>query len=166
MNNRPNTRKVQSIYTIPLNMKKTVLLGVFAMLIGLSSFARSEEEVCEAILQSFKKEFVGAQDVIWEISKTRTKATFKLSGQVMFAYFQDNGELIAVVHNITSAQLPITLLMDIKKNYQDYWITDLFEISGEGTSSYFVTLQSADQTIVLKSDGAQSWNTFRKMKSL
>lgn len=52
-----------------------------------SAFARNDEIVSEKIMNSFKKEFAEAREVNWEAGKTFAKATFKLSGQVMFAYF-------------------------------------------------------------------------------
>ncbi|NML19772.1 hypothetical protein HHL16_02755 [Pseudoflavitalea sp. G-6-1-2] len=146
-------------------MKKAVLMGVFALLIGFSSFARTGEEVSEQVLQSFNREFAGAQDVNWEISKTMQKATFKLNGQTMFAYYEERGELLALTRNITSSQLPITLLSNLKKSYSEFWITDLFEISSEGNTQYFITIQSADQTVVLKSDNSYGWQTYKKVKT-
>lgn len=141
-------------------------MGVFAMMVAFSSFAHTGEEVNENILRSFNNEFAGAQDVNWEPGKTISKVTFRLNGQVMFAYYRESGDQVAVTRNIISTQLPITLLADLKRNYQEYWITDLFEISSDDNSNYYITLQSADQTIILKSSGLQNWQTFRKQKAL
>lgn len=133
------------------------------MMVALSSFAHTGE-INENILRSFNNQFAGAQDVNWEEGKSISKVTFRLNGQVMFAYYREAGELVAVTRNIISGQLPITLLADLKKNYQDFWITDLFEISADDNTSYYITLQNADQTLVLKSSGIQGWQTFKKIK--
>lgn len=146
-------------------MKKFILMGVLTMMVALSSFAHNGEEVNENVLRSFNKEFAGASDVSWDISKSVLKATFRLNGQVMFAYYHEAGDLVAVTRNLVSGQLPIGLLADLKKNYQEYWITDLFEISADESSNYYITLQNADQTIVLKSSGTQGWQLFRKQKA-
>ncbi|WP_127131345.1 hypothetical protein [Pseudoflavitalea rhizosphaerae] len=146
-------------------MKKLVLMGVFTMMVALSSFAHKGEEVNENVLRAFNKEFADAQDVNWEVGKTVLKATFRLNGQVLFAYYQETGNLVAVTRNIISGQLPISLLADLKKNYQEYWITDLFEISADDSTDYYITLQNPDQTIILKSSGVQGWQTFRKQKA-
>ena len=82
----------------------------------------------------------------------------------MFAYYSEAGELIAVTRNIVSSQLPIALLTTLKKNYNSYWISDLFEISSNNDASYYVTLQSADQTVVLKSNGISGWEVYKKEK--
>lgn len=139
-------------------------MGVLTMMVALSSFAHNGEEVNENVLRSFNKEFAGASDVNWDISKSVLKATFRLNGQVMFAYYHESGDLVAVTRNLVSGQLPIGLLADLKKNYQDYWITDLFEISADESSNYYITLQNADQTIILRSAGTQGWQLFRKQK--
>lgn len=138
-------------------------MGIFMMMVALSSFAHTGE-INENILRSFNNQFAGAQDVNWEEGKSISKVTFRLNGQVMFAYYREAGELVAVTRNIISGQLPITLLADLKKNYQDFWITDLFEISADDNTSYYITLQNADQTLVLKSSGIQGWQTFKKIK--
>ncbi|MGN6420372.1 MAG: hypothetical protein ACTHMC_22885 [Pseudobacter sp.] len=144
-------------------MKKSILMGIFMMMVALSSFAHTGE-INENILRSFNNQFAGAQDVNWEEGKSISKVTFRLNGQVMFAYYREAGELVAVTRNIISGQLPITLLADLKKNYQDFWITDLFEISADDNTNYYITLQSADQMLVLKSSGMQGWQTFKKIK--
>lgn len=145
-------------------MKKRILTWTLMLAVSLSSFANNEESVSQKTLNSFKKEFSNAQDVKWETAKDYVKATFKQNDQVMFAYYSEAGELIAVTRNIVSSQLPIALLTTLKKNYNSYWISDLFEISSDNDASYYVTLQSADQTLVLKSNGISGWEVYKKEK--
>ena len=73
----------------------------------------------------------------------------KTNGSTLFAYYNTNGDLQAVVRNITSDQLPISLLSEMKKDYSDFWITDLFEIASDVQSNYYVTLENSDKKIVL-----------------
>lgn len=146
-------------------MKKSILTWVLLLTVGLSStFAHIKENVNEQVISAFKKDFATAQDVSWEKSKDLSKATFKLNDQVMYAYYADGGSLVAVIRNIVSSQLPITLLSDLKKNYNGYWITDLFEMASDNTTTYYVTVENGDQSVVLKSSGLNSWETFKKEK--
>ena len=146
-------------------MKKSILTWVLLLTVGLSStFANKLENVNEQVISSFEKDFAAAQDVIWEKSKDVSKATFKLNDQVMFAYYAEDGGLLAVIRNLVSSQLPINLLSDLKKNYSNYWISDLFEMAADNSTSYYVTVQNGDQTIVLKSYGSTGWETFKKEK--
>ncbi|MBO9566629.1 MAG: hypothetical protein J7621_27900 [Niastella sp.] len=147
-------------------MKKSILTWVLLLTVSISStFANNKiENVNETVISSFKKDFASAQEVTWEKSKEVSKATFKLNDQVMFAYYAEDGNLLAVIRNIVSSQLPINLLSDLKKNYGSYWISDLFEMASDNSTSYYVTLQSGDQTVVLKSYSSTGWETFKKEK--
>ena len=99
-------------------MKNKILLWTLMLAMSFStSFAGTITGVDERIVNSFKKDFVAAEDVQWEKGNSFVKATFKMSGQVMFAYYSQTGELMAVTRNIISSQLPISLLANLKKNY-------------------------------------------------
>ena len=146
-------------------MKKSIL--IMAMLLTTivgSSFANRTDDNKNRAAASFKQDFASAKEVTWETGKELVKATFKLNDQVMFAYYTESGELMAVVRNMVSGQLPINLLTNLKKNYEGFWITDLFEMSAGSESSYYVTLESADNVIVLKSSGLNKWEVFQKEK--
>lgn len=146
-------------------MKKSILVWAMMLLIGLnSSFAGTGGGVNDKVAKSFQKEFANAQDVQWEQGKDFARATFKQNNQVLFAYFNGDGDLLAVTRNILSSQLPISLYTDIKKNYGNYWISDLFEIAMNDNTEYYITLQSGEQTVILKSNGTNGWNLFKKEK--
>lgn len=146
-------------------MKKSILSMALVLLLGVSStFANDSEGVNQKVASSFKKEFANAKDVKWETSKDYVKATFTLNGQVLFAYYSENGDMLAMTRNITSSQLPIVLLNDLKKEYSNFWITDLFEMAAGNETAYYVTLESADSIVVLKSNNSTSWEQFKKEK--
>ena len=146
-------------------MKKSILMWAMMLTMGISSaFANFEETISQRAISSFKKDFTEAQDVKWETNKDFVKATFKMNDQVMFAYYSQEGELMALTRNIVSGQLPINLLSELKKNYSAYWITDLFEVSSSCDASYYVTLQDADTRMILKSNGISTWQLFKKEK--
>ena len=146
-------------------MKKSILMWAMMLTMGLTSaFANNEETVNQRAVSSFKKDFTSAQDVRWENNKDFAKVTFKMNDQVMFAYYSQIGDLMAVTRNIVSGQLPINLLSNLKKNYSNYWITDLFEVSSSTDGSYYVTVENGDQTVTLKSNGTSAWEVYKKEK--
>ena len=137
--------------------------ALVALLITASStFATPTDDSNGAVKVAFHKDFKKAQIMATEVKATYTKLTFKMNGVVMYAFYSDNGELLAVTRNITSDQLPIQLLLEVKKNYSDYWITDLFELTGDGANNYYITLENADQSVTLRSDGSANWETYQK----
>ena len=129
-----------------------------------TTLASNKDGVNENVNASFKKEFSMAQDVQWETGKDIYKATFRLNNQVLFAYFAANGEMVAVTRNILSVQLPIRLLASLKNEYSSHWITELFEVSSNSGTDYYVTLENADNTLVLKSANGSSWQSYKKIR--
>jgi len=87
-----------------------------------------------------------------------------LNDQVLFAYYDNDGKLTAIVRNIVSDQLPISLLTSLKKEYTGYWISELFELASDDQTTYYVTLESADKKIVLRSNGVDTWDVYSKTR--
>jgi len=144
-------------------MKNKIIIGVFVLVTGISSaFANGNEEVSQRIINAFQKEFTGAQNVQWETGKEFVKATFTLNEQVVYAFYGQDGHLLGITRNIVSGQLPINLLTDLKKNYNNYWITDLFEMAANSENVYYVTLENSDYKVILKSNGTNGWEVFKK----
>jgi hypothetical protein len=149
-------------------MKQVILSIATVLMMVVSAFAGVNEgvkdEVNSQAAQSFKRDFVNARNISWEKRQDYVKVTFSLNEQVLFAYYNNTGELQAVVRNITSDQLPINLLTDLKKDYGDFWISDLFEIASNDQTTYYITVESANKTIVLKSEGTNDWTVFSKTR--
>lgn len=144
-------------------MKKMILSVVVMLFIGVSStFANRTENVNQKAQNSFSKDFAAAKEVKWESTKEFSKVTFTLNAQVMTAYYNTNGEMIAITRNIVSGQLPISLLTSLKKDYSEFWISDLFEMAAENSTTYYVTLENADTQLVLRSDSNGNWELFKK----
>jgi len=66
-----------------------------------------------------------------------------------------------VVRNILSDKLPTKLLTTIKKDYKDYWITNLYKEEANGKISYHITVENADKTISLSATRASGWSVAR-----
>ena len=133
------------------------------MMMGFSVFANGKDDVVtQDARDAFKKDFATASNVKWEQRNNFLKATFSFNGQVLTAYYYTNGDLQAVVRNITSDQLPINLVTSLRRDYTAFWITDLFEISSDGQTTYYVTIENSDKKVVLKSDDLSSWQVYSK----
>ena len=147
-------------------MKKFMLALAVILTVGLTSaFAKSNEDINRNAIASFKNDFSQATQVSWQEGKEYVKATFTLNDQVMFAYYsKETNELMAVVRNILSDQLPINLFTSLKKDYGSKWISGLFEMAKPDHTVYFATLENADQRIVLKSNDSNEWTVFKTEK--
>lgn len=116
------------------------------------------------VLTSFNHRFVHAIWISWSKAGNFVKASFKLNGQYMFAYFNDMGELMDTARNIVTTQLPINSQLRIVAAFPSGWVTELFEFATEEDTVYFITTEIAGQSILLKSAGNVSWTTYRKTR--
>ena len=135
----------------------------YALIMSLCSFAKPIDSTRGEINTSFKKNFRNAELLNTETHQAFTKLTFKMNDVIMFAFYNNSGELMAVTRNIVSSQLPMSLLMSLKSDYNGYWITELFEFKGDDISCYYVSLESANAKVTLRSNG-DSWEVYTSVK--
>jgi hypothetical protein len=140
-----------------------ISIALFLSTFSTSAFAK-DGEVSPVVLQSFQSQFTTATQVDWSVSKNFYKAQFVLNNQHVVAFYNNEGTLIGLTRNITSVQLPVSLQADLKKDYDQYWISDLFELNNEEGTSYYVTLENADNKVVLKGSTVSHWSTYQKTK--
>lgn len=144
-------------------MKKIIL--ILAITIStLSAFAG--EEVNPRVLASFKNEFASAKEVAWTVTADYFKAEFTFNGQYVNAFYNTDGELMGLTRNITSLELPMNLQASLKKTYEEFWISDLFEITRSNSTGYYITLENADTKIVLKATVGEDWSVYKKAKKV
>jgi hypothetical protein len=139
-----------------------VTLTIALSLVSLSSFANGED-VSPRAVKSFNKSFKNATEVKWTVTDSYFKADFALNGQYVAAFYNEDGSMIALTRNLSSLQLPIALQADLKSNYDCYWISNVLEVANEEGTSYYITLETADEQLTLKSSG-DSWSTFKKQR--
>ncbi|MEP7278968.1 MAG: hypothetical protein ABI813_10020, partial [Bacteroidota bacterium] len=127
-------------------MKKFISAAVLSsILLVNAAFANKQDDVNIKVEASFKAAFAQAKNVRWQKTNEYYKAVFTINNQPVNAYFTPEGDLMGIIHNMLSTQLPINLQISLKKDYDGYWITDLFEFARPDSNGYFITLQNADQ---------------------
>ena len=156
-------RSTNSLRQTLLNSSKKLAIAVALLLtVGVTSSFATPTDKTDVIKASFRKDFKKAELMGIEAGDSYNKLTFKMNDMVLYAFYTDNGELLAVTRNIRSSQLPIQLLLDLKRDYANYWITDLFEFNGDGSNSYYVTLENADTSITLRASSSDNWQLYSR----
>lgn len=134
---------------------------VASSLVANTSYA-GDVKVTPKVLKSFESTFENAKEVDWSETALLYKVRFEFSGQHVTAYYEKEGDLIALTRNVTVTQLPVTLQVNLKADYENYWITDLFEVSNDSGIEYYITLENADNKVVLKGNNITKWNVYQK----
>jgi hypothetical protein len=136
------------------------------LLVALTS-ARADDHdavVSKSVLSSFTAKFSSAQNISWRKEGMFNKATFTYNNQVLFAYFENDGTFIATARNILSDKLPIHLLLALRNQYTDCWITDLVEVDSDWSLQYYIKLENPSKILTLRSDNGADWEVYSKIK--
>lgn len=146
-------------------MKKMMLTLAFAIS-SLALFAAGEEKVNQKVLDAFKNEFGTAKNVEWVAGSNYYKAAFVYNEKHVFAYYSTEGDLLGITRYISPADLPMNLQLSLKKDAANYWISDLFEVAKNDTTTYYITLENADEKVIFKSSNGSSWEEFKTVKKV
>ena len=140
---------------------KKIILTLAVAIMTMTSFA-GEVKVSSKVLDAFNTAFASAKEVTWTSTNSFYKASFVFNDQHVYAFYSTDGELMGLTRYLSSLDLPINLQAGLKKDYSNYWISDLFEVSNSEGTGYYITLETADSKVVLKSNGGESWKTYQK----
>jgi len=139
-----------------LSMKKIMITLMLASAVMTNVFG-SEDKVSPQVLQAFNSKFQKAHTITWTAAGNYYQASFNYSGNWMYARYTKDGKFISVTRNVNSAELPFYLQNSIKNRHAGYWISDVVEESNKSGFTYYITLENADQKIVLKSKSGSDW---------
>lgn len=141
-------------------MKKIIV----TLAIAFSSVAvfASGVNVNSTVLTAFNSDFANAKEVNWTAGEDFYRADFVFNSQHVAAFYNLDGEVMGVTRNLTSLDLPMNLQASLRKDYSEYWISNLFEVSNSEGTEYYITLETADSKLTLKSTSVGKWKTFKK----
>jgi len=147
-------------------MKKMIMVLAFiAVAIGNAAIAGTGGgEVDKRIRKAFEKEYAGAADVKWYVFNEYTKVDFTLNGMQLVGFYSKEGDLLGIARNIPFSSLPLMLQIEQKKEYKDYWITEIYELSKPDGTRYYLTVENANRVIKLGSTGSDNWEIVKKQE--
>jgi len=144
-------------------MKKIFLAALLVS--GLTSaFATTGKDDSKSINKvattSFNSTFNQARNVSWTESTRFSIATFIMNNKIMYAYYDLQGKYIGTIHNLSTTELPESLSASLKKQYAKYWVSELFELTSDQDSAYYVRVEDANGSRVLRSTDGQTWEAY------
>lgn len=147
-------------------MKKILVMLMISFIVTISAtYAKSDDsKVPESVTTQFYSDFSHVRQVKWERIGFYYKASFSQHGTTTFAFYTEDADFMGMANYLLSNRLPGSLQSALKMNYGDYWITDLFKFSNNDKSGYVISLENADQQILLKSDENQNWYVYKTIK--
>ena len=145
-------------------MKKILMaVAVFLTITTGTAFANNTE-VNSKVIKAFNTTFGSVEDVIWTTGSDFYKASFTYNSKFVYAYYSLDGKFLGLTRLMATSELPLILQTSIKKNYADMWVTDLFEVANADGTAYYLTVEDAENVLIVKSTGGSDWTTFKKSK--
>ena len=142
-------------------MKKIFLA---ALILGCSFRVLADDPtVDEKVLTAFNKTFQYAQDVSWTVHTQSFEVKFKQDEITSRVTYDKEGNIIKTYRYYREDRLPLMVLARLKNRYPDKSIYGVVEESSEEGTTYHVTLEDANATVVLKSS-ACSWSVLQKQR--
>ena len=133
-------------------MKKlTTVLTAIVMLFATSAFATDGDNVTAKVAAAFKTDFSQVNNVSWEKTSDFYFATFQFNNITVDAAYNEDGELVGTSRKIASTQLPLNLTLELSKKFGEYKVSaEASELTYEGQTSYYLTVENDRQVVKLK----------------
>ena len=134
-------------------MKKLLLSLSLVLTVAVgTAFASPDPSINEAVKESFKKEFTGAELVEWREVGNHLKATFVLNGYRTEAYFSQEGELQGSARSLFFSQLPLVVMSAVDKRFAGADIIDVNELNSTAGTYYRITLETGKKKYRVRVD--------------
>jgi hypothetical protein len=143
------------------------ILALFCQNAVYSAHYNNEDSLSKKIVTAFNAAFSGAKYISAEPvenQKELVKITFEHEDEIMFAFYNQGGELIALSRKIKLPQLPIRARLTLEKKTRSRYLTGLFEISQNGETNYYATIKDDEWSMIYVVDESGTWTLVKKSK--
>jgi hypothetical protein len=142
-------------------MKRIIItLSVLFTLATTTTAFASEVKVSPSVMQAFKARFADAENVSWSEANGFTIAEFTLDDTKHFAYFNAAGEITVVAQPLTVKDLSKAQQTNLRKNYADYTVVDVYQLEDNEGVKYYAVVENASKKIIL-STTTSKWDVVK-----
>ncbi len=147
-------------------MKKKILILTTSLVLMLSaSYAKSTSRpIPKYVSTVFANDFSAARDIRWESYNGYYKASFDDMGKTVYAFYTADADFMGIATHLSADKLPVALRSMLSEKYEDYWITDLYQITISTTPGFLITIENADRKIMLKAEAGECWSLYSEVK--
>ncbi|WP_431214905.1 hypothetical protein ACQ86N_09245 [Puia sp. P3] len=116
-------------------------------------------------MEHFLEKFPQATDVNCKTKGQFTEVNFVWNGLRLQAFYNAAGDPVATSRFISVENLPVPALMNLKKDYSSYVVTEAVEFDGiEDGLCYYITVRGPKNTYLLHVSTSGTISVFKKMK--
>jgi hypothetical protein len=131
-------------------MKKFFLSALMLVSIVTLSFAKDPKSVNSKVLDAFTAEFASATDVNWSVNAQFTKASFKMNGKNLDAFYNFSGDMVCLTQAVPYESLSQKVQKNIAKKYAGYSIGETVYFQNNDESAYYIAAENDTKKLILK----------------
>jgi len=141
-------------------MKKFIIAAITVITLVSAAFAADNNDKA---LNLFKAAYPGAEKVHYKTVGELVSISFVLDSTSMQAFYNAEGEQVAVSRVISYKNLPLRALTTLESKFGNYTATEVIEMdhSTEGTC-YYVSLKSNNQKLIAQVSVGGEVSVFKK----
>jgi hypothetical protein len=133
---------------------KTILVAAVLAITSLSVSANnsfSQKKVSSAVIQNFQEEFGNVKDVTWEpAADNMLRATFTKDGETISAFYNPQGEHLAITTNVLPAELPAKVKHALAEKVKEGTISEAIRYNDDDQGAYFIRIVSGNTTTLFR----------------
>jgi len=112
-------------------MKKLSVITLFALILSITAFANKSATPEFKGLANFNRTFPQATEIVYKVTDKFTKVSFTWHSLQLEAFYDLDGNPIGTSRTITVQSLPLSYLLNIKKEYPGFEPTEAIEFLDE-----------------------------------
>jgi hypothetical protein len=158
-------------------MKKLFITAAIATLFSASVFADGNKKatnsvnVSSSVTSQFNANFADAKNVTWIVNKNFQKAEFIMNGVKTTAFYNLQGEFVALTENVSAAAIPAKTKLEIANLYKGYEVNEVIVVQNNtdlnpdaDETAYFVDLRSDSKEVLVKINQDLHTEVYKEIK--
>jgi len=133
-------------------IRKHFLLAVCMLAFAAGAFAAPNFTISEKLLQTFKKTFPDAQQVMWSEQGDTYTVNFRQDEILTKVEYDKDGNFLNSLRYYGEKNLPVTILCRLQKRYGDKKVFGVTEMATESSVEYYIKLEDAENWITVRSN--------------
>ena len=144
-------------------MKKLFITAAIATMFSASVFAdgtkksNSGVNVSYTVLNHFSTDFADAKNTVWTVNGNFQKADFESEGIKKTAFYNLQGEFVALTQDIDAKAIPAKAQKEIDEKYKGYTVNEVIVLQNNtdlnpdaDETAYFVDLKSDAKEVLVR----------------
>ncbi|MCC8408015.1 hypothetical protein LJ707_03680 [Mucilaginibacter sp. UR6-1] len=154
-------------------MKKLLIIPAIIGLLVTGAFAADKKvsadddknaNVSYAVINQFKSDYSGAENVTWTVTESTQKAEFTLDGVKMTAFYNLNGEYLGTTRQVNYKAISARAQKEIASRYKDYTVGQVIELNTGDGIQHFVDLKNDKNEILVRVAPTSAVYYFQQVK--